>query len=412
MFQNAQEFIEYICQRRKGKKERLNDYSLLLDRLGHLEKQLKTIHVAGTNGKGSVTNYLRSILQTAGYRVGTFTSPHLIVHNDRIRINDVDIPDEKLLDLANRYQWCWDEYDLSMFEIDMILSLFYFTEEQVDYVIYEVGLGGRFDPTNVIEPIASVIVNIGYDHMEILGDTLDKIAFEKAGIIKKNIPVFTIEDKEECLKVFNDVAKQKDTVVYRIYPSVPEVENNHISFVYRDYDVKLNTIALYQAKNATLALAVADWLSTNNIISMTKEDILSGLEHTFWKGRFEIMKEKPLIIVDGAHNQHGVSAVLDSIRQLPHPKAVVASILKDKQYQQMLRMLKSVSDELIVTEFDNYRVTHTDELAKDIEVTVIPDWQQALEYVEKKYEDGSIVLTGSLYFVSEVRAYYKKGETK
>ncbi|MPN07446.1 Folylpolyglutamate synthase [bioreactor metagenome] len=195
MFKDIDTFLAFITSKKTSMKSHPDDFKRLINDLGNPQWQLKCLHVAGTNGKGSVTNYLRSILQQAGYRVGTFTSPHLIVHNDRIRINDVYISDEELLSIANEHDQFWKDYDLSMFEIDMVISILYFLRQRVDYVVYEVGMGGRLDPTNIIHALASVIVNIGLDHMEYLGDTLDKIAYEKAGIIKENGLVFTAEDK-------------------------------------------------------------------------------------------------------------------------------------------------------------------------------------------------------------------------
>ncbi len=408
MFNSAQEFIEEISVRYSSKRTNKQGFKELIERLNHPEASLKCIHVAGTNGKGSVTNYLRSILQERGYKVGSFTSPHLVCWNDRIRINDEYISDEKVLTLANRYSWCFDEYELSFFEISMLLSIFYYLEEEVDYVVYEVGMGGRLDPTNIISPCASVIVNIGMDHMAILGDTPEKIAFEKAGIIKDKIPVFTCEDKEGCLDVFRKQADLHHSELIRCYPPTDYTAlEDGIQFSYLDYDVKLNTLATYQVKNASLAILVADYLKKNHIIDLTKESIVRGVENTFWKGRFEIMRNNPLVIVDGAHNEHGVNAILDSVRNLKKPLCIVACILKDKQYTAMLEKLQGVCDELVVTNFDYYRVTPIEELAEGIEATIINDYRSAISYAMDKYKDGTILITGSLYLVSEVRAMFK-----
>ncbi len=411
MFESAQEFIDFIEKRVSSKQKIKGGFLALMDRLNHPERSLRCLHVAGTNGKGSVTDYLRSILQERGYRVGSFTSPHLTVWNDRIRINDVNIPDDKLLTLANRYSWAFDEYDLSFFEIGMLLSVFYYLEEEVDYVVYEVGMGGRLDATNIIQPIASIITNIGYDHMAILGDTLEKIAFEKAGIIKDNTPVFTAEYKQECLQVFREQAEKHHSPLFVCTPPEFTCEQDHIRFSYLGYDIVLNSLATYQVKNASLAVLCADYLEKNHLIDLTDAAIIKGIEKSFWKGRFEIMqKEDPLIIVDGAHNEHGVSAILDSVRRLKRPLCIIACILKDKQHREMLQELRKVCDELVITNFDYYRVTPIDELAEGIEATVIDDYHDAIAYAEKKYRDGCVLMTGSLYFVSEVRALYKKEE--
>lgn len=408
MFKNINEFLNFITNKKTSLKEHPGDFLRLIDKLGNPQLKLKCIHVAGTNGKGSVTNYLRSILQMAGYKVGTFTSPHLIVHNDRIRINDVYISDEDLLKIGNDHIDYWYDYDLSMFEIDMIISIIYFLTNQVDYVVYEVGLGGRLDPTNIISPIASVIVNIGFDHMEYLGDTLVKIAYEKAGIIKNNGLVFTAEDKKECLEVFYEVAKQKNAKVIMLNPITSYSVDKKIHFTYQAYqDITLNTIALYQIKNAALALEVCDYLNKNDIIKIAKNDIIKGLADTFWKGRFEIVRNNPLVIIDGAHNEHGVRAILTSIKLLPKPLAIIFSSLKDKRYHEMIESLKLYADEIIITEFSNRRSTTADELAKGVRATVIYDYKQAIDYAIDKYPNGSILITGSLYFVSLVRELFK-----
>ena len=203
-FKTAQEFISYVTVRFASKRTSQRNFKLCMETLGNPQYQLKCLHVAGTNGKGSTTNYLRSVLQEAGYKVGSFTSPHLTVHNDRIRINDCNISDEVLLQYANRFVEVWEEFDLSMFEIDTLISFFYFIDEKVDFVIFEVGMGGRLDATNVIIPMVSIITNIGFDHMSSLGNTYALIAGEKAGIVKEEVALITTETKEECIAVFRE----------------------------------------------------------------------------------------------------------------------------------------------------------------------------------------------------------------
>ncbi|MEA5017388.1 MAG: folylpolyglutamate synthase/dihydrofolate synthase family protein [Erysipelotrichaceae bacterium] len=410
MFKDCATFIDFISAKKTSAKVRQDDYKLLITKLGNPQKRLKCIHVAGTNGKGSVTNYLRSILQRANYKVGTFTSPHLIVHNDRIRINDVYISDEELLDIANRYYDLWFEYDLSMFDIDMIISVIYFIEKEVDYVIYEVGLGGRLDSTNIIEPIASIITNIGFDHMELLGDTLAKIAYEKAGIIKDKGLIFTAEDKEECLDVFKKQAKLKKAEFHQVDKVTNYHVVDHIYFDILDYhDVQLDTMALYQIKNAALALTVCEYLRANKIINITRNDIVVGLKTAYWPGRFEIMMKSPMVIIDGAHNEHGIKAIQESLSYLPKPLRIVFSALKDKQYELMIKDLIDFADEFIVTEFSNQRALSAKDMAEGIDVTIITDHDLAIDYAINKDKNGSVLITGSLYFISEVRKRFKGG---
>ena len=407
MFSSAQEFIEYITRRRSEKSHKENFFKLI-DTLGHPEQELKVIHVAGTNGKGSVTNYLRSILQSHGYKVGTFTSPHLTVHNDRIRINDENISDEDLLYWGNYFEKEIKELDLGMFQVDTLISIFYFLDKKVDYVVYEVGMGGRLDCTNIVTPLVSVITNIGYDHMATLGNTLPKIAYEKAGIIKAGKPVFTAEYKKSCLQVFEKKAEEMQAPLYVIRTPKASLKEDRVSFVHEGYQISLQTMALYQAKNASLALSVAEYLRKEGIVALDREDITEGLENTAWKGRFEVVAEKPLTILDGAHNEHGIRAILDSVRKLKRPLCIVVSILKDKQYDKMIAYLRPLCDELVITSFGYYRATPVDMIAENEEATVIADWKEAIRYASEKYEEGSILITGSLYFVSEVRSMYVK----
>ena len=403
-FETAEQFIKYITNRPKQDTPN-NDLEGLLEKLDHPELKLKCIHVAGTNGKGSTTDYLRSILQSHGYKVGTFTSPHLVVHNDRIRINNEYIPDEKLLEYGNRFADDIVKYDLFMFQIDLLISFYYFLEEKVDYVVYEVGLGGRYDATNVIKPLISVITNIGMDHMKLLGDTHEKIAWDKGGIIKEKIPVMTGERKKGCLQVFDDIAEEMHTSVMKIRAPKGQVRDGKVCFSYHGYDIVLDTLADYQVKNAALALRVADYLMINKIIPLDKEDIINGLQNTSWAGRFEVLVNHPLIIVDGAHNIHGINALKDSLKNLDRPICIIASILRDKQYEKMLKVLESVADELIVSSFNYKRAASQEELVIDDRITSIPDYKEALKYAVRKYASGSIVICGSLYFVSEIRKY-------
>lgn len=410
MYKNSKEFIEHISKRKASAKLRNDDFKRLINDLDNPQKNLRCLHVAGTNGKGSVTNYLRSILQEAGYKVGTFTSPHLIVFNDRIRINDVYISDDELLRIANQYIAYWQDYDLSMFEIAMIISIIYFMENKVDYVIYEVGLGGRLDPTNVIDSLVSVIVNIGFDHMEYLGNTLTKIAHEKAGIIKENGVVFTAENKKECLAVFEAVAKERKAQLFIIDPITSYKLNGNIHFDHKGYnDVVLDTIALYQIQNAALAIEVCDYLSCNHVIDISRSNIYDGLYKAFWKGRFEIVAYDPLTIIDGAHNEHGIKALLPNLRILLRPSVVVFSALKDKQYQEMITDILDCVDEVVITQFNSDRSLSADELALGLDVTVIEDYQAAIAYAISKYKKGSVVITGSLYFISLARELFKGG---
>jgi len=402
MFNSAHDFIEYCTHRMNKGRFSLDHFKALLDQLGNPQYNLKTVHIAGTNGKGSTTNYLRSILQTAGYKVGTFTSPHLEVHNDRIRINNHFISDDDLLSYGNRFYDLIEKNELSMFEIDTLIAIYYFIENEVDIAVFEVGLGGRLDATNVITPLVSLITSIGYDHMDILGNTLEEISFEKAGIIKQKVPLITSEEKENCLFVFKSVCEERHSDYYRIQQPLNIRANHNISFTYRDLDITLNTLAFYQVKNASLAIESAFYLRECGF-TITNNSIRIGLLNTQWKGRFEIISNSPLIIVDGAHNMHGIDALVESTRLCRKPLIIVFSALRDKETEKMIHALVEIADEVIVTEFEFYRAASLEILCSNNPVTAIRKPLDAIEYALRKSVNGTCLITGSLYFISEVR---------
>lgn len=376
-----------------------------MEALANPQLQLRCLHVAGTNGKGSTTNYLRSILQEAGYQVGTFTSPYLMVHNDRIRINDVYISDEDLLEYANNYVEVWEKYDLSMFEIDMLISVFYFLDKKVDYAVYEVGMGGRLDATNTIMPLVSLISNIGYDHMRILGNTYTEIAREKAGIVKDGVALLTTENKKECLEVFSQICSEHHSPLIQVRIPEAQLIDGKYHYQFADKEIVINTAALYQVANSVLALSAIDYLNKEAVLDIPFSIMKTGIFKAEWKGRFETVSSKPLIILDGAHNIDGVQALCASIKNSSRPLLIVFSALKDKEYEKMLALLEEVADELVVTQFDFYRRASLESLQLHEKIKAFSDYRQAINYVEKKVGDGTIVITGSLYFISEVRRY-------
>ena len=399
-FNDIQSFIDYTTNRMNKGRFSLDHFKALLESLGNPQHQLKTVHIAGTNGKGSTTNYLRSILQASGLNVGTFTSPHLEVHNDRIRINDVYISDEQLLYYGNRFAELIEENNLSMFEIDTLIAIHFFLDKNVDIALFEVGLGGRLDATNVIIPMISLITTIGFDHMDILGDTLALISMEKAGIVKEGVPLYTSEDKLECLDVFKQICIERNAK-FNTIKEAQNIELKHgIRFNYDNLSIHLKTSALYQVKNASLAIEGARYLS--NYFEINDDDIINGLKDTQWKGRFELVSTNPHIIIDGAHNTHGVSALVESARYLPKPLVIVFSALRDKETDAMLDDLLSIADEVIVTEFEFYRAASL-EMLKHGNVLAIQDNHEAIRKGIALSLNGTCLITGSLYFISQVR---------
>lgn len=405
MFQNSYEVIDYITKRTK-RTYGLSEFRKFMQDIGNPQDQLRCIHVGGTNGKGSTTNYIRSILQQAGYKVGTFTSPHLETHHDRIRINDQSISDEDLVRYANQYVNQWEAYGVTMFEIDMFISVMYFLENQVDYAIYEVGLGGELDATNIINPLLSVITTIGYDHMDYLGNTIEEITRAKAGIIKHQTPLITHERKDVCITIMREVCEEKQAELIEVKDAEKIQYGKEIIFDYQNLsNLKICTYAHYQVENACNAIEVCLWLRDHQVL-ITDEQIRQGLKEANWKGRFELVHENPLVFLDGAHNEHGMMALVDTVKQMGYSLTIVFSALRDKETDKMLEMLLSVSDDIIVTEFTFYRAKPADALAGNYPVQVVYDWKEAIA-TALSHQKEMVLITGSLYFISDVRSYLK-----
>lgn len=319
MFQN---------QGRKALNHKLDNIQALTSVLNHPEKKFKSLHIAGTNGKGSSSHMLASVLQQAGYKVGLYTSPHLKDFRERIKINGIEIPENKVIAFIEKYKPFFEENHLSFFEMTVGLAFDYFAEEQVDIAVIEVGLGGRFDSTNVINPEVSLITNISKDHMDILGNTLPEIAVEKAGIIKKNTPVVISEYNEETAPVFMEKAKKENA---------PIVFASSIST-----DLKTDLQGIYQEKNIKGVLAVLDFLR-NDFWEISDDDIKAGLlnvvKNTGLKGRWQTLCEKPKIVCDTGHNEAGLSYVIKQISQQSFEKLhIVLGFAKDKDVEAALDM--------------------------------------------------------------------------
>lgn len=397
MFNTYNECVEMIMSR-KNKTYGNDNLKKYLQSIGNPHYKLKTIHVAGTNGKGSTTNYLATILMDAGYNVGTFTSPHLVEHRDRIRLNNNNISQEDFLEFANTSFSYWDTYDLSMFDIDFIISVMFFLKNDIDIAIYEVGLGGLLDSTNVITPLASVITNISLDHTQILGDTVEEIASQKAGIIKEGIPLFTSVTQNEVKEVFKTFT---DNIHWISSPSYT-IENHQLIYKIENDNVNLGKEAVYQVLNSFLAYNVIRYLFPN--ISMSS--IIDSIEQAHWAGRFEEVVEN--VFVDGAHNPAGIKALVDSFDLLEQPITIVFAALKDKPYQEMIKELLPKVSKIIVTTFTFERVYDLDTIQNNPKIEIEPNYKVAIE--KARNSEGSVVISGSLYFISTARRYLQEGE--
>lgn len=320
----------------------------LCDALGNPQKKFKSIHVAGTNGKGSTSHMLASVLQSAGYKTGLHTSPHLKEFTERIRINGEEVSQQFVIDFTNRIKPHIEVIQPSFFEISVVMAFEYFAQQQVDVAVIEVGLGGRLDSTNVITPVVSVITNIGYDHKDILGDTLVKIAGEKAGIIKPNVPVVVSERQSEVEQVFIEKAAELKTNLFFASDDYHVKRSGNLFEIIRNDYVYLSALSLplqgnYQEKNLPGVLKTIGVLNENGF-QISTEQLVAGLEKTVeqtgLKGRWQELGTHPLIICDTGHNADGVKKVVEQIQQQKFRKLfMIWGMVKDKEPNDVLKLL-------------------------------------------------------------------------
>ncbi len=406
-FKDVYQAIQQMEQRHDWTKQKvfLNRFHDYMEYKKNPQKALKCIHISGTNGKGSTCKALQLMMSECGYKVGTFNSPNIVSRMDGIRIDGNAIKEEVYLNYVNQYYEEWEEFDLSIFEIEVFMSFLYFLEQKVDYVIYEVGMGGKEDATNVIDSILSCITNIGMDHCSFLGNTYKEIAQTKAGIIKEHSLFITAEKRKECLDVFQDICQKRHTKqIFMKDPTSIKITNS----LYFDTEYLKNvcvpTLAYYQAMNISLAISIIYALKQEGFIQYTDVQLLEALKKFAWPGRFEVMYTNPLVILDGAHNKEGIDLLVESCKNISD-LSIIFSALKDKPYESMLESLSKVSNDITVCEFDFYRAQNTDELSKNHNVQVIKDYKEAIQ--KKMKEKKPLLICGSLYFIAMVRKYLK-----
>ncbi|WP_374054419.1 folylpolyglutamate synthase/dihydrofolate synthase family protein [Rossellomorea sp. FM04394] len=422
--------VEWIHSRlRLGIKPGLKRMQCLLEELGNPHERIKTVHIGGTNGKGSTVTYLRNVLQQSGYSVGTFTSPYFERFNERVSINGEPVSDEDLTLLVEKTKPIAESMEQSEwgspseFEVITAMSFYYFAEvKPVDLVLYEVGLGGRLDSTNVITPMASVITSIGLDHMQFLGNTLEDIAFEKAGIIKGSVPVISGVHQEEAANVIRDRALKMDSDLFELGKdfSVERLSilekgerfSYHSSSLNETYE--LSMIGTHQMNNAAMAIKVIELLTEKQVIKVEGTHIKAGLKKASWPGRMELLSDKPEIYIDGAHNPEGIKALVKTIqdRFMEKKVTVLFSALNDKDLQPMISNLEEAVDAIGFTTFDFPRVASAEELyglSSHHHKEEVPHWKEYLhEKIPELKENEVLLVTGSLYFLSEVKPYLLK----
>lgn len=411
-----------------GSKLGLENIKLLLEKLGSPEKSLKFIHVAGTNGKGSTCAFIQSVLIEAGYSTGLYTSPFIETFNERIRVNHTLITSDELAQLTFKVKLKVDEMVCeghqhpTEFEVVTAIAMLYYQMKQCDVVVLEVGLGGRLDATNVIEtPLVSVITPLDYDHMEYLGHTLSAIAGEKAGIIKAGGTTVTYPQADEAQEVIRTVCySQKNALVEVSFKDLEilSVEFGSLHFNYQETSYEIGLFAPYQAENAVVAIEVLKVLKDVHRFSLTDEHIASGLKKAKWIGRLEIVSDNPFIIIDGAHNMHGIRGLAKSIDVLGKAYRLVGivGILKDKDVEGMINVISPYLDQVITTKPDNPRAMSAEDLATYFDASkVIGHYESIKEAVDKVYDLVPIADRptlylgfGSLYMIGDIRSHVQR----
>lgn len=382
---------------RKAKTD-LASFKAILDELEIPYQKLPCLHVTGTNGKGSTINYLRSILNEAGYHVGTFTSPYILCHQDRFCIDGQMMSDEDFISLVNRFYPAIEKYHLSMFESDVLLMLVYFYEKKVDLALIEVGIGGRRDKTNVVLPLASLITNVGHDHLKQMGPTLEDVAYEKAGIIKAGRPVYIGEMDPSLEAVIQKEAKLLGSPCYVCHPASMD-ENNHFDYMGLQA-LSLNDVGSYQVKNACLAIMVIRDLFCH----VSEDNIRAGLKKAMWPGRFEHFRlEGKDLYLDGAHNTDAFEALFRAIETVRQDRKVVMiyAALRDKEYEKMAQEILKKGYELRVCQFTDDRAISKEQALGIHAAHCYESIEEAL--ADMRNLDGMVVVCGSLHFISQFR---------
>lgn len=408
----------------------LENIKTLLNYLDNPLKSFPVIHIAGTNGKGSVANFLSSILKEEGFKVGLYTSPHLIDFRERIQINHKKIPKKDVLQglsqidrVIEKEQQKDKHFAPTYFEVVTALALKYFQKQQIQIAVLETGLGGRLDSTNVCSPLVSVVTNIGKDHTSILGKTLASIAKEKAGIIKKGIPVVTAETRKSRLKILQQEAKKKKADLISV-PKIISEQKETFSYEGDSWNLpnlQLSMLGEYQIKNAFTAITALEQLKETEF-KVSLESIRKGLSQAQWPGRFEILKEKPLLIVDGAHNPEGIDAFIEALKakEIKNP-ILIFGLMQDKEKQVLIQKLNQISETFYLVASNTPKAMPVQALEKlflksgysgslNLSYTLSTALSKALKQGRK--EKRAICVCGSLYLVGETLSYLEKENAK
>ena len=423
---NYNEALDWIDSFSKfGIKLGLERIKHICEKLNNPQNNYDIIHVGGSNGKGSVCTFLASILEVEGYSVGIYTSPHLQRFSERIIVDDEEIKDHELIELVEKIKpivedMAKNDNTPTYFEIVTAISFEHFRRKHVEYAIIEVGLGGRFDATNIVSPLLSIITNVSLEHQDKLGNSIEEIAFEKAGIIKEKIPVLTAAKKNalEVIKKVTDEKKSDLTIVNdnlweKISGGIDWQEFNIYGDI-KDYNAKIFLPGEFLGENVALAIKAVEVLQMNGVF-VSDESISAGFEKTMHPGRMEIIDFEPLILLDGAHNIAGINKLIETIQQdFAYSRMIlVLGVLRDKKIQEILDLIVPLADVVIFTKSKNPRSYQPDKLKKlvdeNVEVEVKKRISFAVDYAKSiAGKNDFICITGSLFTVGEARDYLFK----
>lgn len=418
MFKTRDEAVYYIENiKRKEKRQNLDRMKKALMLLGNPQNAYKVIHIAGTNGKGSTVSYLSSILIEANYKVGSFISPYVITFNERIMINLQYISDEDLIKYANiiynvSLKLKEEDEIITFFEFITLMGLLYFKDQEVDYAIVEVGMGGILDATNIFDNALRVITNIGFDHMNSLGYTLEEIASKKLGIVHENETLITSVN-DTLLDYFKSYVNDINANMIWINDKLTNIEETfqYTSFKYNNVEYRTPLLGIFQAFNAALAIQVIK--HCDSLIS--DEVIQRGLDKTQWPGRLQVIMNEPTVIIDGGHNIHGVCAVVKSIKGLTSKKVhIVFTALHDKEIDKMLAELDTIASDYVFTTINDIRACSISDITPYTTKPYIslPDINDAINHINSFDKSDIVLITGSLHFISNVIDIFSKKNKK
>lgn len=421
-FTNAQEVISCLYSLpHLHPKNDLSFIKKILAKLGNPQDQVKTVHITGTNGKGSTSYYLATLLKKAGQKTGLFVSPYVYRFNERIQLNNQDISDQDLVKAANKVQAAFEEiqkedndFSLVTFEYEVAIAFVYFADQKCDYAVIEVGIGGEHDKTNVITPEASIITTIGLDHEQIIGPTIQDIAREKSGIIKRNRPVVLGNVPQEVLPILKQKAEKEQAPLYQLGRDFEVKLDEQI--VYSDNEHELAFKLRPQVEGFDIAIAVRTFFLLD--LPLTNEKVEQAIDQTVIPGRYQVLQTKPLIILDGAHNIQAMTNLLKTVHQLAEKRQghlhALVTMMKDKDLEQVFALFKQ-NDDVLLTTLDYPRVAKQNDFPIDVQrrYNYERDYQRGLTTLKNKMSDNDILLvTGSFYLVSAILNWKGKNDAR